>query len=110
MTLVEKTELAVFLLLARCVVGCHALTPAQQAQADLYECRVAALLPYVAPALDTSQTVRDIMLGRGSLDQALEALGYAEEDAGKIKAELKACEGPPEPVVAPPPAPGDKVL
>jgi len=109
MTLIEKTEVALFLLLARCVVGCHALTPAQQAQADLYECRVAALLPYLAPALDTSQTVRDIMLGKGSLDYALKALGYAEEQAAKIEAELAVCEPAPV-VVAPSPAPGDKVL
>lgn len=109
MTLIEKAEVAAFLLLARCVVGCHALTPAQQAQADLYECRVAALLPYVAPALDTSQTVRDIMLGRGSLADALCALGYVKEEAAKITAELAACE-PPPPVVALPPAPGDRVL
>lgn len=109
MTLIEKAEVAAFLLLTRCVIGCHALTPAQQAQADLYECRVAALLPYVAPALDTSLTVRDIMTGHGSLDDALKALGYAEEQAAKIKAELAVCDPPPV-VTAPPPAPGDKVL
>ena len=62
------------------LAGCgRTLTPAQQAEVDLYECRLHALMPF---------------------------LTEARPDIEQMAAALHSC----EPVVAPPPAPGDKVL
>lgn len=55
--------------------GCVPLTPAQQAQADLFECRVRALEPSCEPALDAAELVRDAVLGKVDPVAALFRLG-----------------------------------
>lgn len=91
------------------LAACHDLSPRQQAMIDLYECRVHALAPYVGDVFDAAELVRDVTKGQVELVHVLAALGWASEDISKAATELGACE-PAQAIVAPPPAPGDKVL
>lgn len=91
------------------VGGCHELTPQQQAAVDLFECRAHVLLPYAGAVFDVEELVREAAKGQLDISKALGSLGLALDDIAKIWAEYTACE--PTPVlVAPIPAPGDKVM
>lgn len=46
------------------VLGCHSLTPAQEAQVDTFHCRVAAFAPLVEPAFDAEDVARDALSGK----------------------------------------------
>lgn len=82
------------------------LTPAQEKVLSLFECRVHALQPYVGSVYDTAELVRDAAAGKTELMRVLQALGYAPEDIAQIASAFGSC----EPVLAPPPHPGGKVL
>jgi hypothetical protein len=92
------------------LLGCHQLTPKQQEALDLFGCRERVLLPYVGDVLDTAQLVREFAKGQADLGRTLTSLGYASEEVAKVRSELEVCELPWPPLVAPPPAPGNKVL
>lgn len=88
------------IVLALC--GCASfgqLDPRAQRAADVFECYVAAVEPYVGGAVDAADLVRDAVQGRASLPRALSLLGATVDDLRAIDAAMAACRGP---VVAPP--------
>lgn len=90
--------------LVRCVG--NQLTVEQERTLALFECRVHALQPYVGSMFDTAELVRDASTGKTSLLNVLTALGYSAEEVGEIAGKFGAC----DPVQAPQPLPGGKVL
>jgi len=117
MTLLQKIELALFLGLFWALSGCHSLTPAQTAKLDKFECEVAALRPYVEPALDAAELLRDVYKGSADLGRVLGTLDTTQAEATALLKALHACapraelpEGEQSSIVAPPPAYGNKVL
>jgi hypothetical protein len=85
-------------------LGCHDLTPKQQARLDKFECQVAALAPLVEPVHDAYQLVRDLREGKASLRQVLATIEAGEPEVKALLERLDACEGEPEsePVVLTP--------
>lgn len=83
------------------------LTPAQQEAADLFQCRVRVLQPYIGEAFDTADIIREWSHGNFDLVSLLMNLGYRGPEIVKVSQDYAACLGP---VSAPPPLPGDKVL
>ena len=77
-------------------LGCHDLTPKQQARLDKFECQVAALAPLVEPVHDSYQLVRDLREGKASLRQVLATLEAGEPEVKALLARLDACDGEPE--------------
>ena len=98
------------LILAALALACHDLTPKQQAALNTFECEVHVLSRYVEPVLDAAQLARDLYTGKADLGTALGSLGMLQSEADMALEMLRACRGKPEPLVAPPPAPGNKVL
>lgn len=79
------------------VAGCvQDLSPKAQRAADVFECYVAALTPYVGDACDVAELVRDAIQGRADLPRALEMLGSTPDDMRAIAAALQACRPAPE--------------
>lgn len=101
---VKLAKLGVVLL----ALGCHQLDPQTQQAADLFKCSAHVLEPYAGSVFDTAKLVRDIAQGSANLESALMSVGLVAEEIAKVRADLDACAAPP--AVAPPPAPGDKVL
>jgi hypothetical protein len=85
------------LLMAGCVGG--QLDPRAQRAADVFECYVAAIEPYLGGVTDVAELVRDAISGRASVPQALSLLGASADDLRAVDAALAACRGP---VEAPP--------
>ena len=81
--------------------GCVPLTPAQQAQVDLFECRVEALEPSCGAVLDTSELVRDLYAGRVDLGRVLSVLKVTQAEADAIAERLNACDPPQMPTGQP---------
>lgn len=97
-------------------LGCHALTPAQQARLGAFECQVAAVEPLCAPALDAAELVRGFYSGSSSLMEALGSLGATKAEVEAMVQRWNACTpGKPSIEVVPvpkadPPAYGDKLI
>lgn len=83
------------------VAGCVQLQedPRAARAADVFECYVAAVTPYLGEALDVEQLVRDAVAGKASVPQALALLGATADDLRAVDAALGACRGA---AVAPP--------
>jgi hypothetical protein len=77
-------------------LGCHDLTPKQQARLDKFECQVAAVAPLVEPVHDAYQLVRDLREGKASLRQVLSTIEAGEPEVAALLERLDACEGEPE--------------
>lgn len=96
------------------LLGCTQLMPVAQEAADLFECRCRALEPYLGAVMDVEDLVRRVARREVNLLGVLLGAGYAVDNAAKICAEVNSCESPapeqPPALVAPPPAPGSKVL
>lgn len=88
---------AVFLV-ASCVRFGEADPRAARA-ADVLECYVAAVEPYLGGVYDVAELVRDATAGRASLPQALTLLGATVDDLRAVDAAMQACRGP---IEAPP--------
>lgn len=82
-------------------LGCHDLTPKQQAQLDKFECQVEALKLIVEPALDAADLLKDLYAGKAQLGAVLGALGAQEPEVRELVARLRACD-PPAPLEAEP--------
>jgi hypothetical protein len=111
------SRVAVFMsawLLSFSLVRCAGLqlTPAQQAAVDLFECRVRALEPYVGEMYDTADLVRQFSTDDVELGKMLISLGYELPVVLQVADNFRACqpEVTTQPLVAPPPQPGGKVL
>lgn len=72
------------------------LDPRAQRAADVFECYVTAVEPYLGGALDVERLVRDAVEGRASVPQALALLGATADDLRAVDAALAACRGAPE--------------
>jgi hypothetical protein len=72
------------------------LDPRAQRAADVFECYVAAVEPYLGGVCDVAELVRDAVEGRASVPQALALLGASAEDLRAVDAALGACRGAPE--------------
>lgn len=70
------------------------LDPRAQRAADVFECYVAAVEPYLGGALDAAEVVQDAVQGRASLPQALALLGATADDLKAIDAAMAACRAP----------------
>lgn len=78
------------------VAGCvqfGQLDPKAQKAADVFECYVAAVEPYLGGVCDVAELVRDAVSGRASLPQALSLLGASAEDLRAIDAAMQLCRG-----------------
>lgn len=85
-------------LVAALFMGCGLFStpdPRAQRAADVFECYVAAVAPYVGGAVDTADLVREAVQGRASLPQALGLLGATVDDLRAVDAALAACRGAP---------------
>jgi hypothetical protein len=81
------------------VVGCvqfGQLDPRAQRAADVFECYVAAVEPYLGGVCDVTELVRDAIEGRANVPQALALLGATADDLKAVDAALGACRGAPE--------------
>jgi hypothetical protein len=78
--------------------GCSGvqLDPRAQRAADVFECYVAAVEPYLGGVCDVAELVRDAVEGRASVPQALALLGASVDDMRAIDAAMTACRGAPE--------------
>ena len=74
------------------------LDPKAQRAADVFECYVAAVEPYLGGICDVADLVRDAVEGRASIPQALELLGASAEDLQEVDAALTECRGEPAPL------------
>lgn len=81
-----------------CFWGCAGgqLDPRAQHAADVFECYVAAVAPYLGGVCDVAELVRGAVQGRASVPQALTLLGASAEDLRAVDAALVACRGAPE--------------
>ncbi len=77
-------------------LGCHDLTPKQQARLDQFECQVAAVAPIVEPIYDAADLVLKLRSGEASLGQVLATLEAGEPEVRELFARLEACNGEPE--------------
>lgn len=87
------------------VVGCvqfGQLDPKAQRAADMFECYVGVVEPYLGDALEAEQLIREAIQGKANVLQAVAILGGTADDLKAISASLEACRGPTTPVVAPP--------
>ncbi len=100
-----KKLLLLLPLLASCTQG---LTPKQQHALDVFDCRVAALEPVVGTVFDTADLVKEVIQGKVDPVAIMITLGAAKADITAAAEAWNACA--PQPVVAPPPAPGDKIV
>lgn len=85
--------------LAFVVAGCvqfGQVDPRAARAAEVLDCYVAAVTPYLGEALDVEQLVRDAVAGRASVPQALALLGATADDLRAVDAALGACRGAPE--------------
>ena len=83
------------------------LTPEQQRAAELFQCRVRVLQPYIGEAFDTADIIREWSHGNFDFVSLLLNLGYEAPAIAQAGRDYAACLTP---VVAPPPLPGDKVV
>jgi hypothetical protein len=94
--------------------ACTRLMPIAQDASDLFACRCKALEPYLGAVLDVEDLVRRVGLGELDLRKVLAGAGYAAETIEKACAEVNSCSEPEllhgPSLVAPPPAPGNKVM
>lgn len=95
-------RLAALALLGAAVVGtavsgaCSAQKTAKAIRAlSVFECRVAALRPYVGEVYDTEELVRDVLAGKASPGSVLQGLGTAPADIEAAAAAWAACRPPP---------------
>ncbi len=77
--------------IAAFLVGCHQLTPAQQARLDAFQCRAAAIAPLCEPAIDAAELVRTVYAGRSSLAQVLGALMATQEETAAMAEAWNRC-------------------
>lgn len=96
------------LALATLGFGCHDYTPQAQRAQDVFECRVAALSPYLSAVFDVSEVVRDTIQGKADPVAIMSTLGLLMADIHAAAEAWNACS--PQLIVAPPPAYGDKVV
>lgn len=79
------------------VAGCGVfggqVDPRAQRAADVFECYVAAITPYVGGVCDVEELVRDAIAGRANVPQALALLGSTADDLRSVDAALGACRG-----------------
>lgn len=103
-------KLPFWMVLAICSggVACHDLNPRAQHAQDVFECRVAALEPYIGGVFDVADVVRDVVQGKVDPVKMMLTLGAVAADVHSAAEAWNACD--PQPVVAPPPLPGDKVV
>lgn len=82
------------------LTGCAgALTPAQEARLERFECQVHAVEPLVSPVFDAAQLLRDVKLGKATMAEALQTLGATTAEIDALMSRLRQC-GPgsgPEP-------------
>lgn len=76
-------------------LGCHALTPAQEARVARFECQVRAVEPIVGDVLDAEALVRDVYAGRADLGRALNELRAKPAEVQALLDSLNACEDAP---------------
>lgn len=77
-------------------LGCHDLTPKQQARLEKFECQVAAVAPIVEPIYDAADLVLKLRSGEASLGQVLATLEAGEPEVKALFARLEACNDAPE--------------
>lgn len=81
------------------VVGCVQLgqvDPRAARAAEVFECYVAAVTPYLGSVCDVEELVRDAISGRASVPRALELAGATADDLRAVDAAMGACRGAPE--------------
>ena len=83
------------------------LTPQQVQAAELFQCRVRVLQPYIGEVFETAEIVREWSHGNFDLAAFLLNMGYEVPEIAKAGRDYAACLTP---VAAPPPLPGDKVV
>lgn len=84
-------------------MGCHSLSPAQEARFDQRKCEVAAVDKVVGPALDAAVLVEQLYAGSASMSTVLQNVGATRAEVETLLADLKACA--PQPAPAPEPLP-----
>lgn len=89
------------ILIAIALTGCAGgqLDPRAQRAIDAFECRVAALTPYIGEVVDVGEVVSEFARGRVNLTMLLATLGHTEEQINEASAAWHACDTKP---VAPP--------
>lgn len=92
MTLWQKIEFAFFAFVLLAVTSCHALTPAQQAKNEKFDCQVRALEPLVSPTLDAAELARDLYLGKADMGRVLGSLSASKEEVQALLARIASCE------------------
>lgn len=95
-------------LAAMVALSCHALTPRQQHAQDVFLCRAAALAPFLGGVYDAEQLVRETAAGKLDPVALIVALGGNLSDVQAAAEAWNACN--PQPLVAPVPGSGDKVV
>lgn len=92
-------------IVAALFTGCASfvqLDPRAQRAADVFDCYVAAVEPYLGGVCDVAELVREAVSGRANVPQALTLLGASADDLRAVDAALAACRGAPEaPLVNP---------
>ena len=79
------------------VVGCvqfGQLDPKAQRAADVFDCYVAVIEPYVGGACDVVELVTDAVQGRADILRAISLLGATQEDLRAVLAGMNACKAP----------------
>lgn len=71
--------------------GLGALTPAEQAKVDRFECVVAALEPLVEPVLDAEAVARELFEGKADLSSLIRTFGSSQAEVEKLLLALNAC-------------------
>lgn len=85
-----------------------ALTPQQQRAATVFQCRVAALTPYLDGVMDVEEFTREAILGRVDPAEVMARLGIEIADITAASQAWQMCDL--MDLKAPFPAPGNKVL
>ena len=83
-----------FIGLGLLILGCHSLTPKQQAAFDLYACRVDALEPYTGTVYNTANLVREVVAGKTDPIRLLLGMGYTKAEVIEALEAWNACEPP----------------
>jgi hypothetical protein len=94
-------KLIAALALVALAAGCTNLTPAQEAQSDMFECRVAAFRPLVEPAFDAADVARDALAGKVDPRLIAAKLGATVEAINAAVSAWNACAPEAAPEVAP---------
>lgn len=96
--------LAALALMLVALFGCSSLPAVQQARADAFECRAAALAPLVEPMHDAGELLRKLEDGSADLRHVLATLNATQKEFEALVERLQACD-PPAPFGSPVPEP-----